>query len=59
MYRIYYTYKTFDGLVVRINNGTYRKIRKHLNNLYNNDRDKYYRSVISYKGFFEHKTQVN
>ena len=54
-----YTYKTFDGLVVRINNGTYRKIRKHLNNLYNNDRDKYYRSVISYKGFFEHKTQVN
>lgn len=54
-----YTYKLTNKIVIRVNNATYRKIRKHLNNLYNNDRDKYYRSVISYKGFFEYKTQVN
>ena len=47
-----YTYKRCNGLIIRINNFTYRRVRKHLHNLKRFDSEMYERSIISYKGFF-------
>lgn len=47
-----YTYKISGGLIIRINNFTYRRVKKHLHNLKRFDSKKYESSIISYKGFF-------
>jgi len=47
-----YTYKNCNGLIIRINNFTYRRVRRHLRNLKRFDSEMYERSLISYKGFF-------
>ena len=47
-----YTYKRTNGLVIRINNYTYRRIKKHLKNLKRFDSNVLDKSLISYKGFF-------
>lgn len=47
-----YTYKNCNGLIIRINNFTYRRVRRHLRNLKRFDGEMYERSLISYKGFF-------
>lgn len=47
-----YTYKLSNKIVIRVNNATYRRVKKHLHNLKRFDIEKYESSIISYKGFF-------
>lgn len=47
-----YTFKIIDKLVIKCANQTFYRIKRYLNKLYLIDKDKYKRSVASYKGYF-------
>ena len=48
-----YTFIYKKHLIIKVNNRTYQRIKKHLNNLRNHSGFKSYtNSLVSYKGFF-------
>ena len=54
-----YTYSIRNKFIIKVNNQTLRRIKKHLKVIKKNSDDKYKLSIASYKGFFEKSDYFN